>query len=390
MSGEYYSVLARTISAASEDHTRLRGMVYRLARIELRKELYRRYRIELRKQTSALEDAIAKIETDFTNNPALSDLSSKDKVDRSRDATPAARTAVTIWKSDRNQARSDGDDCEVLSPIVEPSPYPDWLPPNTIDQHRSPPKAVGWGSRFWWPVQVGAVAMLGVLIYFAGELRGEFSDMIARYGHFERVDGNHASANMEQAAASQIKPPAVAPMIDGAPLPTSYGVYAIDQGKLVNLQPLPLRVPDPRIAISAMISTPSQTTLPGGPVEFVIFRRDLVNNAPDHASVRVIARVMRILTFSPGRPAKTVDIDGKWAIRGKAYPMSVSPVPGSPEMILIRPDKPDFSFPAGRYALVLDRGGYDFTITGQITDVAQCLEQTDTADESLYSECRKL
>ena len=43
-----------------------------------------------------------------------------------------------------------------------------------------------------------------------------------------------------------------------------------------------------------------------------------------------------------------------------------------------------------RGALVLNRDGYDFTVAGPISDLAQCLEQTQAVDQSVYSECRKL
>jgi len=83
-------------------------------------------------------------------------------------------------------------------------------------------------------------------------------------------------------------------------------------------------------------------------------------------------------------------VDGKWAVRGKSYGMSVSPVHGNPEMVALRPDQPEFSLPAGRYALVLNRDGYDFAVAGPIAVLAQCLEQTQAVDQSVYSECRKL
>ena len=89
--------------------------------------------------------------------------------------------------------------------------------------------------------------------------------------------------------------------ISDIPLPIAYGVYALSDGKLTALELLPLKVPDPRVAISASILTPSQVHLPAGPLQFVIYRRDLLNDAPDRVSVRAVAQVMRALTFGPGR-----------------------------------------------------------------------------------------
>ena len=58
-------------------------------------------------------------------------------------------------------------------------------------------------------------------------------------------------------------------------------------------------------------------------------------------------------------------------------------------MLLVQPENPDFSLPAGRYALALRNQGYDFTIAGTVTDLAQCLERTDAANGTFYSDCQK-
>ena len=91
------------------------------------------------------------------------------------------------------------------------------------------------------------------------------------------------------------------------PLPTEYGVYAVANGRLTELDLLPIKAPDQRVAVSASISTPSRVHLPKGQLQFVIFRRDLVANAPDRVSVRVVARVARALTFSSAGNAKVAN-----------------------------------------------------------------------------------
>ena len=40
------------------------------------------------------------------------------------------------------------------------------------------------------------------------------------------------------------------PSVSGFPLPTDYGIYALDDGKLSELDPLPIMVPDKRVAVS--------------------------------------------------------------------------------------------------------------------------------------------
>ena len=118
-------------------------------------------------------------------------------------------------------------------------------------------------------------------------------------------------------AASNTAPDSLAGTADihkpDFPLPSVYGVYAESGGKLYALEPLAMRVPDPRVAISAMISSPSQVLIPSGEIAFVVYRRDLAASAPDSASVRIIARVMRELKFSQAGPPKTIDIKGEWS-----------------------------------------------------------------------------
>ena len=170
-------------------------------------------------------------------------------------------------------------------------------------------------------------------------------------------------------------------------MPRSYGVYAVDQGKLVSLQALPMRVPDPRVGVSAMLFTPSANVLSSGHVRFILFQRDLVNSAPDKIVVRAVARLRHDLTFDAKGKAKLVDIKGSWAIRNISYEMKVTPVDDNPAMIIVQPESSGFSFAPGRYALVLKNTGYDFSVAGQITDAAQCLERADAVGMPVYSLC---
>ena len=150
---------------------------------------------------------------------------------------------------------------------------------------------------------------------------------------------------------------------------------------------MPIKVPDSRVAISASISTPSQVHLPPGQLQFVVYRRDLVNDAPDRVSVRAVAQVMRALTFGPGGKAAYINVEPTWVVRTASYQMSVAPAADNPEMVVMRPDRPNFAFPAGRYALVLKKEAYDFTVDGPIHDAAHCLERTDALSGAVYTEC---
>ena len=127
--------------------------------------------------------------------------------------------------------------------------------------------------------------------------------------------------------------------------------------------------------------------LPPGQLQFVVYRRDLANDAPDRVSVRAVAQVMRALTFAPGGKATYTTVEPTWVVRSNSYQMSVAPAADSPEMVVIRPDRADFAFPPGRYALVLKKEAYDFTVDGAIHDRAHCLERTDALGGGVYSEC---
>jgi hypothetical protein len=58
-------------------------------------------------------------------------------------------------------------------------------------------------------------------------------------------------------------------------------------------------------------------------------------------------------------------------------------------MLLVQSEKPGFALPAGRYVLVLKDQGYDFTVAGKVTEPTQCIERTDAANGTFYSECLK-
>jgi len=185
-------------------------------------------------------------------------------------------------------------------------------------------------------------------------------------------------------APSSLLQPVPQPMLP-FPLPKTYGVYAGSTRQLTELQPLPIRVPDPRIRLSAEIKEPSRAIVGDGKLAFVVFRRDLLNSAPQTASVRVVARVARHMRVVDGK-AMVSPIEGAWRIRSKAYEFKVSPLEGHREMIVIQPDAA-FVFPAGRYALVLNGNGYDFTVPGPVTSPEQCLEQAEMLNGAVLSEC---
>ena len=173
------------------------------------------------------------------------------------------------------------------------------------------------------------------------------------------------------------------------PLPSVYGVYAVSGGQLIELDPLVGRVPD-KVFMTSPISTPSRTRLADGRIGFIVFRRDVANSPPDRIAVRVIAKIKQSLKFSHNGKAETARLDDVWTVRNISYDFRVAPIRDNSEMLLLRPENPEFEFAPGRYALVVKGQAYDFTVAGEITETAQCLERTEAANGTFYSECRTL
>jgi hypothetical protein len=194
-----------------------------------------------------------------------------------------------------------------------------------------------------------------------------------------------------QASADDLQLPITTPPPQplGFPLPTVYGIYAVSGGQLFKLEPLVGRVPDQRVFMSTAVKMASRTVLPDGRVVFIIYRRDAANSAPERVSVRVIAKVLRAMTFNTAGPASTMNVQDTWTIRNISYDFRVAPLGEGSEMLMIKPENEDFVFPAGRYGLVIKGQAYDFTMAGPITEAAQCLEEIKAENGTFYSECRR-
>ena len=171
--------------------------------------------------------------------------------------------------------------------------------------------------------------------------------------------------------------------------PDTYGVYAVSDGQLTPLEPLPIRVPDARVSISSTISKPAPAPVANGHLSFVVYHRELATSVPESASVRIVAKVMQATAFAGGKP-KSIAIEDTWAVRGGAVDLRIAPVPANHEMIVIRPADPNFKLSPGRYVLMFKNQAYDFSVAGTVSDTAQCLERSDLQDRSVFSECREL
>ncbi|TKW80144.1 MAG: hypothetical protein DI543_01565 [Bradyrhizobium icense] len=203
---------------------------------------------------------------------------------------------------------------------------------------------------------------------------------------------SETTASIPPAKTAKQLPLQLASVADHAPLfemPETYGVYAISDGHLTPLDPLPVRIPDARVSISSPVSKPAPAPLPHGNLQFAVYHRELATNVPESASVRIVAKVMQATTFVNGKP-KAAAVEDIWAVRGGSIDFRIAPVAANKEMILIRPADPAFTLSPGRYVLVFRNQAYDFSVAGAITDTAQCLERSDLQDRSVYSECREL
>jgi predicted lipid carrier protein YhbT len=349
MQQDYYSALASIIMASPQNNAQLRRTVYELARSKLRQQLHRNAKelspSERAQQLLALETAITQIETDLSENIPL--------------PTNSRANVVATVPDSR---------VEIIPPARHPPPLPETGYESTA-HHTPPPRS----TKILRAVTLVAAVILGGVTYLVIE-RGLHEEPQSKLAVSQNTSRN-SDRSSSYAAVPNI------------PTPSAYGVYALADGRLTELQPLPIRAPDQRVAISGIVSSPSSTKLPNGRAQFVVFRRDLVNNAPEKVVVRVVAQVMRASAFEHN---EEISNRGRsWAVRSISYQMKVAPVDGNPAMIVIRPAEVDFSFPPGRYALVLKTVAYDFSIDGPITDLVQCVQRSDESDAAIFTECPK-
>jgi hypothetical protein len=174
------------------------------------------------------------------------------------------------------------------------------------------------------------------------------------------------------------------------PRPTVYGVYAFDENQLIALEQVQGTPVDPRTPNQLKITQPSRTVISGLKLKFVVYRRGLATSAPDNVKVRLAARMAHSMVFdSNGKPAITTPETATWLLRNDhGYELRVSPVPESAEMIELRPEDPDFSYPPGRYELILGEQTFDFVIAGEVSDPAHCVEGVATGRGPVFYECK--
>jgi hypothetical protein len=171
------------------------------------------------------------------------------------------------------------------------------------------------------------------------------------------------------------------------PRPTSYGVYAISDNRLIKLEQVHATPVDRRAGNQSQILEPGLSVVAPGTLTFVVFRRDLVSNAPEKVALRIAARVARSMNFdSAGKAVITTPATETWIIRDQGYNLRVSPL--NAEMVMLRSEELESSFSSGRYELMLGGQAYDFVVAGQVNDPAHCVEGVATVRGLVFYECK--
>jgi hypothetical protein len=389
---DFAVVLSRVIASIEDDPAQLRNAVYELARIKLRREAWQRNPPlklgEARQLTLALESAIERVETIYSKYDDLKALRSRDRLIESSyieasDATIEPRAPLLIV----NQAPTPTADAKAQ--IADAKRFPVFLAPTNG-------KSLNAEQSVYWPATAPLVrtAMVGIFAVALCVILGQFG-LLGPQAPQTAAPTVQKDAMLEpklivQASEQTLQSPAPVqqPQSSPFPLPSVYGVYAVSGGQLYELEALAGRVPDQRVFMSTPVKTSSRTVLPDGQIVFIIYRRDVASSAPERVTVRVIAKIMRAMTFDMAGQASLASVGDTWTIRNVSYELRVAPLSEGPEMLMIRPENADFIFPAGRYGLVIKGQAYDFTVAGRITEAAQCLEGIKASNGTFYSECR--
>jgi hypothetical protein len=401
-SPDHYAMLQEAIEGAMRDHDSLRALVYERARFNLKRELLfgdSSVRLTtLVQQVVEFEEAVARIEAEARNDELQ--LPSPDP--------PPPPSIQTIPKPSTKAV-------QILTPAPAPAPAAtqlvdissirnaDRYPSSPRIEEVSPPRASS---------HVIVIALLAMLVLGTAAIAGILwrwpqprssvevtSERPALPPKIESQISSAASAALPSAASAPTAPASAVSQLEATkeaaaatpkpaslpyPLPSSFGVYALTGNKLVELHPTPISVPDARVALSAEIKTPSPTTIDDTRPAFILFRRDLLNNAPSKLTLRTIAHVARETKIVGGKATASAT-EGTWRIRNVSRELRVFPIEGHNEMIMAR-TADSAPLPPGRYALVLNRTGFDFAVAGP-SNPEFCLEAFQTLNGAIFTQC---
>lgn len=366
---EFALILARMINTVKEDPVQMRFALYEFARGKLNEEISWADEKERKRLLAAFETAIIGVEEFSLRGDQKSRLNAP---------TPFSQAVVGRPGALRPEAPVALEELSIVRKDIR-------LPMKASVAPSRPTRAL---MSTWFRLAAG-LFLVGVAVASAVyDQRGSLTNTGAKALSQTAAEPPKSAADTQPVVvASQSM--ATLGSQPSLPLPSVYGVFVLNNGVLNELDALSEQVPDKRVAMSTPVNKPSRVLLPDGRVKFVIFRRDLAANAPDRVDVRVVARVTRAMTFDAKGRGNFVPVSDSWNIRNTAHEFRVKPIPGNPEMLLMQPENPNFELPAGRYVLALKSQGYDFSVAGKITDASHCLERTEAANGTFYSECEK-
>jgi hypothetical protein len=398
---DYYSILVEAIKKTEQNSAQLRQLVYERARFNFKRDVLFGHSSlglsDLVRHINDFELAVARIEASTTGDRPSPEY-------RENESEHTASHPEAAPKDDRPRtADTDAEDVEpsdtapfspgtalqILPPQPIPPLYAGFAPVQRMEDspYDRRPEEFAFYKRFanqLVGILVAGIVLIGIIIFFGTFwLSSKAPPQIVVANTLPKTEVTAAkqnSSNLQDATQKDDSPKVP------YPLPTSFGIYVLSDNKLTELQALAMNVPDPRIALSSEIKTPSTITISDNKPAFILFRRDLVNNVPQKITLRVVARLARETKIVDGKATST-NIEGAWRIRNISRELRVSPIPGQREMVIARLED-NVSLAAGRYELALNRTGYDFTVAGPVKAPAQCLEQFESTTGPIYSECR--
>ncbi|UPK33996.1 hypothetical protein IVB18_38440 [Bradyrhizobium sp. 186] len=379
----FVRLLSGRIRDLSDDPRQIREIVYELARIKLLEQFTHADTRESRELEQVLERAIREVELAFERSTA-----ERNAVSAPPNLTPAV---VSDPPAANTPAPPSLPTVSAVAKVAE-TPSRPVAPPRPLDH----PRRSGTINSL---VRLTAILMVIVgasaAVTYWPRLRTQSVALWQSATLTERALRSaepqptatpipSSSETVERTPDHPKEPaPAAQPSM---PLPTTFGVYALSEGQLQELKPVPGKIPDRRVAISAAINTPSATTLTSGDVRFIVFRPDGGVDAGG-TEVRVVAKVSRAMGVDATGKAAMVSAGDSWVIRSMSFPYKVGPVEDQPRMLLLQPETDGFALSPGRYVVVVKGMGYDFTVAGAVTDPSQCVERINAANGAFYSPC---
>ncbi|TFV73699.1 hypothetical protein E4K64_21050 [Bradyrhizobium frederickii] len=377
----FIRLLSSRIRAVSDDPQQMREIVYELARVKLLEQFTHADARESRELLQVLERAIKEVERSFAR--------SGEAEPQNVVAAPAVPVPPPVPTPAPPPVPSPSASAAAPTAKDAGAPHRPVAPPQSPD----PPKR---GRAFTYLVRLAVILLLigggSTAAVYWPRLRSALSQMAPPPDRAPNSPASQPSASPPSAVGEAVertpdslKEPAQAAH-PSMPLPTTFGVYALNEGQLHELKSVPGKIPDRRVAISAAITTPSATTLMDGDVKFIVFRPDGGVDASG-TEVRVVAKVSRAMGVDASGKASMVSAGDSWVIRSMSYPYKVGPVDDQPRMLLLQPEQDGFTLAPGRYVVVIKGMGYDFTVAGTVTDPNQCVERINAANGAFYSPC---